>query len=308
MPASWTVLTAIALAAEPAVPADRVEEIPSTWQPEGLRRLAVTRAEASSCFAPESGQYRPDNAVDGNRGSKWVACVAPSREAPQWLTLHLVGVQELTAVALFGEAVNNNGVLDAEVQVAAAPGAEFRTAATVTDAKTRSWLVRFAPVQAAVVRLLVTRSDVAACPHTDVYEVELYGRPFEALAPAELKACAETLARTIAADLDAVEAAGAASDQAATENRQAVEDVLARTRPLLNQVQHWDTLDQPARVALVTDLERLAPGLRELPRVFEQAAVATEAHCRMAAALRQSAPALPAGQPVVSATTDDGRA
>ena len=107
----------------------------------------------------------------------------PSTEKPQWITLELFGSQEVNAVAVFGEAVGNDGIQDAHVQVAGAKRGEFTTVATVDGATSASWLATFEPVKTTAVRLLVTRSG-GPSTHTDVYEVEVFG---PVLPAAELK-------------------------------------------------------------------------------------------------------------------------
>jgi hypothetical protein len=112
-----------------------------------------------------------------------VATDQPSPEQPQWITLELFGSQEVSAVAVFGEAINNDGIQDAQVQVAGSKPGEFTTVATVEGATSASWLATFEPVKTTAVRLLVTRSG-GPSTHTDVYEIEVFGRILPA---AELK-------------------------------------------------------------------------------------------------------------------------
>ena len=47
-------------------------------------------------------------------------------QKPQWLTLELFGAQEVTAVAVFGEVIGNDGIQDAQIQVAGAKPGEVR--------------------------------------------------------------------------------------------------------------------------------------------------------------------------------------
>ncbi len=164
--------------------AAQVQEIPRNWSADSggspsMRRVLVARANASSTFASEGGQYAPGRAVDGNRGTKWVASVAPSQAEPQWITLEFFGAQEVNAVAVFGERIDNDGILDAQVQVSAAEGNEYTTVATTENANSSSWLATFDPVKTTAVRLLITRSS-GPSPHTDVYEIEIYGTPLSA--------------------------------------------------------------------------------------------------------------------------------
>jgi hypothetical protein len=80
------------------------------------------------------------------------------------------------AVAVFGEAIGNDGIQDAPVQVAESRAGEFTTVATIRGATSPSWLATFDPVPTTAVRLLVTRSG-GPSTHTDVYEIEVFGRP-----------------------------------------------------------------------------------------------------------------------------------
>ncbi len=188
-----TWLAMLALGADAAGASSTVRPIPREWDAGALRRLPVATVAASSEFAAAEGGYSPSRACDGNRQTKWVACVEPSEAAPQWITLELAGgAQEVTAIAVFGEAVNNDGVIDALVQLAEAVVPQvadagtprgFRTVCAVKDAASGSWLVTLPPVKTSAVRLLITRSG-GPSPNTDVYEVEVYGPP---LSPAEVK-------------------------------------------------------------------------------------------------------------------------
>jgi len=99
----WAGLASVA-AAEP------VREIPASWQAADLRRIAVVSAAASSALTPEGEPYAPARAIDGQRGTKWVARVAPSVAAPQWITLGFSRPQPVSAVAVFGERIGNDGI------------------------------------------------------------------------------------------------------------------------------------------------------------------------------------------------------
>ncbi|MFV2067682.1 MAG: discoidin domain-containing protein, partial [Pirellulales bacterium] len=154
----------------------QVREVPDDWTATELRPLPVAAATASSEAASDDQRYAPRRAVDGHRGTKWVAAVAPSATAPQWITLQLLGAgRQVSTFTLRGEPVDNDGVLDAQVQVLL-PAGEFRTVATVRQARSGHWLATFEPVETTAVRLLVTRSG-GPSPHTDIYEIGLYGPP-----------------------------------------------------------------------------------------------------------------------------------
>ncbi len=183
--AAWACLASVASA-------DQVCEIAGNWQTPDMRRITVVNAAASSALTPEGEQYAPARAIDGQRGTKWVASIAPSPAAPQWITLELSRTQAVGAVAVFGERIGNDGIQDALVQVAGAKAGEFQTVATVADAKSGSWLATFEPVKTSAVRLWITRSS-GPSPHTDVYELEVYGPPISA---AELKTHSERLEGT----------------------------------------------------------------------------------------------------------------
>jgi len=133
----------------------RVENIARHWKPEGRRPLAIARVAASS---DAGAQYVASHAVDGDRGSRWVARVAPSEAAPQWITLDLLIPQEVTAVAFFGGTPGNDGLQDGQVQVAGSNGDQFSAVATIREAKSAGWLATFDPVKTSAVRVLVKRS------------------------------------------------------------------------------------------------------------------------------------------------------
>jgi alpha-galactosidase len=151
-----------------------VEPVPAAGPPPGELKLPVALAEASASLGES---YAPDRICDGDRRTKWVSPLRPSSTQPQWVTLTLAqGPRLVTGLALFGERVDNDGVLDADIQVETAGG--FRTVASVRDASTDAWLARFEPVPASQVRLLVLRSG-GPTAHTDVWEVEVWGQPLE---------------------------------------------------------------------------------------------------------------------------------
>jgi len=163
-------LTADALAAE-----GTVTMVPETWQPDRYRRLPVASASASTTLEGEQGKYAPANVADGHLKTKWVGSEAPSKDKPQWVRLDLAGDrQTVTGVAVFGERIDNDGVLDAEVQVAGPKPDEFRTAASIAQAGSARWLAMFEAVETSAVRLLVTRSS-GPTPHTDIYEIQVLG-------------------------------------------------------------------------------------------------------------------------------------
>lgn len=157
-----------------------VEPIPPDWRPAGGERVRIAAATASSSLGE---QYAPERISDGDRrATKWVAPIRPSAASPQWVTLTLAdGSRAISAVAVFGERIDNDGILDADVQVES--DGDFKTVASVRDTKSSSWLASFEPVTTDKVRLLVLRSG-GPTDHTDVYEMEVCGRP---LSDAELR-------------------------------------------------------------------------------------------------------------------------
>lgn len=152
-----------------------VEEIKADWRaPEEMRRIRVGSSSASTVVDPASGNYIPAKAHDGSRQTKWVATESPARESPQWIELKLSHEQRISVVAVFGERIGNDGVLDAEIQIKAMTDTSWQTVAAISNATSAAWLATFSEINAFSVRLLVTRSS-GPSPHTDVYEVEVYG-------------------------------------------------------------------------------------------------------------------------------------
>jgi hypothetical protein len=162
----------------------QIEEIKSDWNPPpNLRRVRVFGASASTSLDAATGKYLPAMAHDGNRSTKWVASDAPSEKAPQWIEFEFGGDRQVSSVAVFGEAIGNDGIVDAKIQLANNQAPQWRTVASVTGAKSAAWRATFPVTNAARARLLITRSG-GPSTHTDVYEVASYGpRP----SPAELK-------------------------------------------------------------------------------------------------------------------------
>jgi hypothetical protein len=242
-----------------------VETIPADWRAGDWQPLAAVSAEASATLGD---QYVPARIHDGDRRTKWVSPTRPSPATPQWVTLTLSGAApEVSAVAVFGEAVNNDGILDAEVQVAT--GDEFRTVATVQNATSGSWLATFAPVRASRIRLLITRSG-GPTDHTDVWELEVYGRP---PSPAETKAfLADRLNALRAQSEEAVTALkGVAAEPAnwPKAGRRALEQLQGHVDRLVRGLADWEGLARNAQESLVNLAERataLAARLRERAR------------------------------------------
>jgi len=166
-------LVLVGVSLGPARAAGRVEPISGDWTSTGQAPVKIRRAEASSSL---SEQYVPERICDGDRRhTKWVSPVRPAATAPQWVTLSLGGgPRAVTRVAVFGERIDNDGIIDADIQVKT--GGEFRTVASVRDAKSAAWLAHFEAVTTDQVRLLVLRSG-GPTDHTDVFEIEVYGNP-----------------------------------------------------------------------------------------------------------------------------------
>jgi hypothetical protein len=285
--------------------AGQVEEIPSNWVPKGIRRVLVTEARASSTFAPEGGQYAPARAIDDDRGTKWVASIAPTVAAPQSITLELLGPQEVTALAVFGERIDNDGIQDAQVLAADPKGGQFTAVATIRDVKSAQWLATFAPVKTSAIRLAITRSG-GPSPHTDVYEIEVYGRP---LPDAELKRYAAERMEGCASRLKQVEASaerlGLPSRPQLPAIRQAIDAVQSRQRQLADRLARWESLGASERSQLAADIERQEMRLRQFVPTLEQAATAWPGRAGEIAAAREAAGRSASGGKTVS--TRDGQ-
>jgi alpha-galactosidase len=270
-----------------------------------MRRVSVAGVHASSAFAPENGQYAPARAVDGNRGTKWVASIAPSRDVPQWITLQLFGTQEVSAMAVFGERIDNDGIQDAQIQVAGAQADQFTTVATIRDVKSGSWLATFEPVKTSAVRLLITRSG-GPSPHTDVYEVEVFGRP---LSGAELQRYGAERLGGCAARWNEVAAAaerlGLKTDPQIAGLRGAVEALDRQRRECAERFGRWETLDEPNRAALVAQIERLEVRTQRLLQGLERAATVWRDRARELAADRQAVATTQVGENITSVRVGD---
>jgi alpha-galactosidase len=283
----------------PLLAGGQVQDLPGNWVPTGLRRVSVAGVKGSSTFAPESGQYAPARAIDGNRGTKWVARVAPSPAAPQWITLELFGTQEISAVAVFGERVDNDGIRDAQVQVAGLQAGEFTTVAALQDARSSRWLATFVPVKTRAVRLLITRSG-GPTTHTDVYEIELYGRP---LPVAELKEYAAERVGGCSAQFKQITATAdrlrLKTDPQRAILRDAVDAIVKQHLPLVGRFARWDALSQADRSALAVELERQEVRIHRLVPALERAAVVWPGRTRELEMARQRARAAATGEKVI---------
>ena len=296
MSGNWCVGVALfLLAADLSAVECQVREIASNWKSSELRRLPVIDVRASSVFGEEGGRYAAALAVDGSRGSKWVASVAASEQSPQWITLELIRPQKVSALALFGEAPGNDGVRDAQIQVATNGSGQFSTVGTVTNATSGRWLVTFTPVKTPAVRLLITRSG-GVSTHTDVYEIELYGPPQPAIRGKELVSdCLSHCARQVERFLSKI--GGPTGGEAApmTELRRAIVDLQDQQRPLAAQLARWNELSEIHRQSLVREAERLELRIHRLGRWLAVAESVPDRRPEIEAA-RREAQELAAGQ------------
>jgi len=274
------------LAATVVAADSRVEDIPDDWSPTGLHLLNPVKAVASSYL---DGGYEPSRAIDRNRGTKWVGTTAPSSESPQWITIQLLGPQEVSAVAVFGERVKNDGVLDAQIQVSLAERGEFSTVAVVKNARSRQWLASFDSVKTSAVRLLITRSG-GPTTHTDIYEIMVFGRP---LSPEELKAhavehfgtCSQRVKNLMSEAKRFTSDTGSVFAVLATRIAQLERQLQA----LSERYNQWDALDVPARRQLVTQIEQLEHQGEQLARWLEPVAAEWPAKAKDIASVRQAA-------------------
>ena len=266
----------------------RVQDIPGNWKPDGLRELSIARVTASSSAGP---QYVPPHAVDGDRGTKWVAKTAPSETAPQWLILELVIPQEVTAVALFGGSPGNDGVQDGRIQVAGATPGQFATVATIRDAKSASWLATFAPLKTATVRFQVTRAD-GPSPHTDVNEIIVFGPRLSSLSAEELKAYASTHLAACEARLAEAKAACPREEggsEFAADIGRSVRRLELQVSQTSERLRHWETLDDHSRNKLAENVGKLEPRLLAFPDQLKRAAATWEGRIKQVEASRQAA-------------------
>ena len=280
--------------------AELVQEIPGNWVAPGMRRLSAAGAKASSALGAEGGQYAPARAADGSRSTKWVASIAPSQAAPQWITLQLFGAHEVSAVAVFGERIGNDGIQDAQVQVAGPKPGQFATVATILGAKSANWLAAFDPVKTTAVRLLIARSG-GPSTHTDVYEIEVYGRKLSA---AELKGYAAERLSGGASRWNELTAAAEKlrlqTDPQFAGLRGAVEAIEKQRRQLSERFAQWDTLGEPNRHPLVAEIERLEVRMQRLMQGLGRAAAVWPERARDLAGARQAAKQAAAGEKVLS--------
>jgi len=233
-----------------------VINVSGEWRSDRYRRIAVESATASTVLGDPAGQYAPPKACDGDRKSKWVASEAPSKEKPQWIRLDLAGgEQQVTGVAVFGERVDNDGVLDAEIQVAVAGQDRFRTVASVENADSANWLATFEPVKTSAVRLLVTRS-AGPTTHTDVYAIEVLG---PAMTPAELHRYAGERLRSGQGHLQAArkstQSLGLGAKDLPAVLRTCFSKLDGQFKPISKRFGQWDSLDAAGRDELVGRIE-----------------------------------------------------
>lgn len=281
---------------------------PAGWKPERLRRLPAAGAKASSVFGEPEGTYAVAKAVDGNRGTKWVASVAASQTSPQWIVIELFGPRRVSAVALFGAVPGRDGVRDAQIQVATTAADSFSTVAAVKDARTGQWLATFDPVTTSAVRLLVTRSG-GVSTHTDVNEVEIYGPPFQA---AELKTfAAETLnacRRRLVDLLNSMErhSSGDPPRPSELELWRMVAESGRQVAQAQEQLARWDSLTVAERQALAERAERLEIRSHQLTRWLKSGGASAPDHRQEIEQARQAATNYALGEKTASVRNDNG--
>ncbi|OHB86361.1 MAG: hypothetical protein A2V98_17000 [Planctomycetes bacterium RBG_16_64_12] len=243
----------------------------------------------------------PARAVDGQRGTKWVASISPSPEKPQRIDLELFGIQEVIAVAVFGESVDNDGILDAQVQVAGSKAAEFTTVAAVEGAESSRWLATFDPVKTTTVRLLITRSG-GPSTHTDVYEIEVFGRPMsggdlKGYGADRLRGC-EARWKEFLAKADEL---GLTSDLRLAGLTRTIASIDSDQRSLAESFSKWDTLSEPARQSLVAQIERLEVRVERLIPGLGRVASVWPERAEDVSAAREAAEKAVSGEDVVAA-------
>ncbi|MBN2292015.1 MAG: discoidin domain-containing protein [Pirellulales bacterium] len=227
--------------------AAQVSEIPNDWQPKALQQLQIVSATASSNLGPNFGSYGPANVIDGNRGTKWVASVPPSKTEPQWISLKTGGPRRVSAVAVHGEALDNDGILACEVQVENVSGG-FTTVAKVDPATSRSWAATFEPVVTTGVRLSITRSNNSS-PHTDVYEVQVFGKKLssdekKALGIEWLRSVRQSLQKSLLAVDASLEKIGNRLPAILQPYKRRALDLHARSKQIDESLAKWDNLSE----------------------------------------------------------------
>lgn len=279
-------------------------EIPREWQAGRYRRIPVESVTASTTLGKD---YVPSQVCDGNRKTKWVASAAPSKEHPQWALLTLAGgEQAVTAVAVFGERIDNDGVLDAEVQVAGPTGDEFQTVASVQGADSASWLATFKPVKTSAVRLVVTRS-AGPTTHTDVYEIEVLG---PAMSAAELRRYADERLAAARNGLQAARKSAQSLRQDSAKLPKALQTPLdtfdGQVRRASEDLGQWESLGPDERDRLVGQIELAAGRIKRLTARLARSADVWPARRQAIQAARKAAADLRTTQQVTS-QRDGGR-
>jgi len=239
-----------------------IDSLAPDWQALDRRRLRIANAAASSSLGE---QYAPDRICDGDRHTKWVSPTCPSASAPQWIALTLAaGPQSVNGVAVFGERVDNDGILDADVQVEA--GGEFKTVASVRDARSSAWLATFEAVTTTKVRLLILRSG-GPTDHTDVWETEVYGRTLsEAELRSHLAASLDRLEHALVTASNLLHNVAPGSANLSRSLRAAWDRVAGAREGLARGRSDWNSQDREALVRTLSqaeDTETLAARLAE---------------------------------------------
>jgi alpha-galactosidase len=266
--------------------------------------LRVAASEASSALA---GDYQPQRAHDGSLQSKWVAAVESTPQSPQWITLRLAAARDVSAVAVYGEALDNDGLVAGAIQVLAPDGTDYQTVLDVPAAPARAWLATFPPVATTAVRLLITRSG-GPSPHTDVYEIRLYGPPLpphvmrahatQQLAAAEAMLALDLEGLTTSPDAGLEQWVGLAPQKLA---------LRARYADVRRRLEAWDQHAPSSHVAFCDEVDRLAAQARQLHDAHGELTRVWTDRCAEVAAAR-SADAETAASPSAQRVVGQGAA
>ena len=235
---------------------DSLRPIAQDWSPpENLQRLRVIAAGASTSLGHD---YRPEVAIDGSPGSKWVAAEEAGPTRPQWITLRFASPREVSAVGLFGEALGNDGLNAGAIQAASFGGQGFGTVLEIPEAPAHSWLASFPPVRTTALRVLITRSD-GPTTHTDVHEIAAFGRP---LPPEQVLAYLDRHLDAADQALASTRTTMATPECEAPGHRlglaESLDALAARRDQARNNREAWEQLPESARAGLFDAFELLA--------------------------------------------------
>ncbi len=175
--------------------------------------------------------------------------------------------QEVSAVAVFGERIGNDGIVDAQIQISSGDGT-WKTVTTISNAVSAGWVAEFPSIKTTAVRLLVTRSS-GPSPHTDLYEVEVYGPLSPPIELQKLTATQLAEARDISSRLTE-ESEPQVKSTWLSNLQETTSHLTGQIGPLDSRLKQWNNLRPTEQQQLADDVDSLTDALADSQTMARQ--------------------------------------